>query len=202
MSSASVLSGFSRKLSAPTRTARTAVSMVACPLIMMTGVSFLQRAHPLEELDAVAVGEHHVEEAEVVGALLQLLLGHLHAAGDVDRVALEREGLLQRREDRGLVVDDEKVRERHVASVAARLAGRAGRRAPRRSVEPGSGRARDAPAPALARPRPTPARATARPRAARGTPAPAASAEMPPTRPRPDRGASRGPPARSSPRGV
>jgi len=35
-----VLIGFSRKLSAPSRVARTAVSMVACPLIMTTGVSF------------------------------------------------------------------------------------------------------------------------------------------------------------------
>ena len=39
MRSASVLSGFSRKLSAPSRVARTAVSIVACPLIMMTGTS-------------------------------------------------------------------------------------------------------------------------------------------------------------------
>ena len=34
-----MLSGFSMKLSAPRRVARTAVSMVACPLIMRTGVS-------------------------------------------------------------------------------------------------------------------------------------------------------------------
>ncbi len=73
----------------------------------------LARAQPLEELDAVAVGQHHVEEAEVVGALLQLFLGDLDAAGDVDRVPLERQGLLQRREDRRLVVHDEEVRERH-----------------------------------------------------------------------------------------
>ncbi len=82
-------------------------------------------AQALEKLDAVPVGEHHVEEAEVVGSLLQLLFGDLHAAGDVDRVPLEREGLLQRRQDGRLVVDDEKVRERHLASVAARAAARA-----------------------------------------------------------------------------
>ncbi len=41
MRSASVLSGFSRKLIAPRRVACTATSMVACPLIMMTGVSTL-----------------------------------------------------------------------------------------------------------------------------------------------------------------
>jgi hypothetical protein len=39
ISSASVLIGFSRKLIAPRRVAFTAVSMVACPLIMMTGTS-------------------------------------------------------------------------------------------------------------------------------------------------------------------
>ena len=66
-----------------------------------------------EELHAVAVGERDVEEAEVVGALLQLVLGDLHAAGDVDGVALERERLLERRQDRGLVVDDEEMRVRH-----------------------------------------------------------------------------------------
>ena len=41
MRRASVLSGFSRKWMAPSFVARTAVSMVACPLIITTGVSSL-----------------------------------------------------------------------------------------------------------------------------------------------------------------
>ncbi len=91
MSSASVLSGFSRKLSAPRRVARTAASMVAWPLIMMTGVSLLAARMPLRESSTPSPsGSMHVEEAEVVAALLELLLGDLDAAGDVDGVALER----------------------------------------------------------------------------------------------------------------
>ena len=120
MSRASVLSGFSRKFRAPTRTARTAVSMVACPLIMMTGVSALALRMRCEQLHPVAVGEHHVEEAEIVGALLQLFLGDLDAARHVDAVALQGEGLLQRGEDRRLVVDDEQVRAGHRRSVVDR----------------------------------------------------------------------------------
>ena len=70
-------------------------------------------AEPLEQADAVAVGERDVEQHDVVAALAQPLLGDLDAAGDVDGVALERQRLLERGEDRGLVVDDEQVRPGH-----------------------------------------------------------------------------------------
>src|SRR5882672_8933986 len=49
--------------------------------------------------DGDGIGKLHVEEAELVGALLELFFGDLHAAGDVDRVALERERLLEGGED-------------------------------------------------------------------------------------------------------
>ena len=55
------------EVSAPRRVACTAVSIVAWPLIMMTGTSFFAARICAEEADAVAVGERDVEEAEVVG---------------------------------------------------------------------------------------------------------------------------------------
>ena len=69
----------------------------------------------------------------------ELLLGDLHAAGDVDGVALERERLLEGGEDRGLVVDDEEVRVRHGRSRLPRTVERRTRNRPgagQRAAEP------------------------------------------------------------------
>ena len=121
MSSASVESGFSRKSSAPSRVARTAASMVAWPLIMTTGDLVLAargsaRAAPRRRRRGAATSKRH----EVVAALRELLLGDRDAAGDVDGVALERERLLQRGENRRFVVDDEDVRSRRSSPLHAR----------------------------------------------------------------------------------
>ena len=134
-----MLSGFSRKSIAPRRVACTAASIVAWPLIMMTGTSFSAARSRGEQADAVAVGERHVEEADVVAPLLELLLGDRDAAGDVDGVALERERLLEGGEDRGLVVDDEEMRVGHGENRLSRTVERRTRNRPgagQRAAEP------------------------------------------------------------------
>jgi hypothetical protein len=77
----------------------------------------------LEERDPVAVRQRDVEQGDVVALSRELLLGHLHPAGDVDRVALERQGLLQRRQDGALVVDDDDVTSGHVGPLPTTAAG-------------------------------------------------------------------------------
>ena len=80
---------------------------------MMTGTSLPPARSRARSVEAVAVGERHVEQDEVVASLAESFLGDLDAAGDVDGVALERERLLQGGEDRRLVVDDEQMRSSH-----------------------------------------------------------------------------------------
>ena len=64
-SSLSVDSGFSRKSTAPRRVARTAMSIVACPEIMMTGVADADVAKFGEHREAVLARHHDVGEDEV-----------------------------------------------------------------------------------------------------------------------------------------
>ena len=99
--------GFSRNAIAPNFVASTAVSIVPCPLIMITGiVSCAARAPLLEQRDAVDVGHPDVEQHEVgadalaAGARLRGVLRQL------DRVAFVGEDLRQQRADAQFVVDD------------------------------------------------------------------------------------------------
>ncbi len=71
------------------------------------------RAQTLEQLDAVAVRQRDVEQQHVVALLRDALRRQRHATGDIDRVALQRERLLERAQDGWLVVDDQDLTARH-----------------------------------------------------------------------------------------
>ena len=64
-------------------------------------------AQSREQLEPVAVGERHVEQENVVAAFGKALFRDTDASGDVHRVALERQRLLERVQNRRLVVDDQ-----------------------------------------------------------------------------------------------
>jgi hypothetical protein len=87
--------------------ARTAASIVACPLIMITCVS-LPAARSRPSNSSRHRREGHIEQQDVVAALGEALLGHLDAPGYVDCVALERQRLFEGVQNRRLVVDDER----------------------------------------------------------------------------------------------
>ena len=83
-------SGFSRKSSAPSLVARTAASIVACPLIISTAVSLPAPRKPSQQIQAVAVRQRDVEQHHVVGLLGQPLFGDADAARHVHLITLER----------------------------------------------------------------------------------------------------------------
>jgi hypothetical protein len=120
MRSASVLSGFSMKVQRAE--ARRADGRVdgRVPAHHEHRRIELGRAHVRQKRQAVAVGEGHVEEAQVVAPLLELLFRDSDSACNVHRVPFEGERLLEGREDRGFVVDDEKMSARHPQSLADR----------------------------------------------------------------------------------
>ena len=101
------------KSNAPSFSARTAVSTLPCAVITATGVCGLSRLDPLDEVQAVAVRQPHVGEAQVEGAGAQLARGRADGVGrgHVEVHALERDA--EQLADVGLVVDDERARFGH-----------------------------------------------------------------------------------------
>ena len=65
------------------------------------------RTNPPQDLEAVDVGEHHVEHDEVELAGARLLGAFAAAADDLDLVALRGQRVLEAHADRRIVFDDE-----------------------------------------------------------------------------------------------
>ena len=75
---------------------------------MRTGVLILCAAERLQHVEAVALGQHHVEHDEVVGLIaLHEVEGDRAVGGDLDRVPLLLEPLAEKARHLALVFDDQ-----------------------------------------------------------------------------------------------
>ena len=81
INSLSVESGFSRKSIAPSRVARTAISMLAWPETITTGVGTPGRLQFLQQRESVLAGHHHVRKNQVEA----LRFRQIRARGPRDR---------------------------------------------------------------------------------------------------------------------
>ena len=101
------LSGFSRKSNAPARVASTASAMVPWPEIMMAGDGSAVLAHGLQQVDAVAVRQFHVEQVGVGAAGIGVLAEVRHRFAHVHGVALALQNHAQRAADILFVIHDQ-----------------------------------------------------------------------------------------------
>ena len=110
-SSLSVESGFSRKSTAPSRVARTAISMLACPEIITTGSEMPSVAQVFEQREAVLARHDHVGQHHVEGLRFQQIEGARGVVADGGLVARQAEGARQGGQRVGVVVDDQQMRQ-------------------------------------------------------------------------------------------
>jgi hypothetical protein len=110
--------GFSRKAVAPMRVASTAVSMVAWPLIMITGIVNRAAAGPLlEQGHTIGVGHPDVEQHEVGAQLPAHGSGLCGVFSEFDRVAFVVEDLGEQIPDAQFIVYDQNSCHGSVASL-------------------------------------------------------------------------------------
>ncbi len=98
-STRSRLSGFSRKSKAPARVASSASAMVPCPEIMIVGRGRAVVLHHLQQVDAAAIGQLHVEHVGVGALRVGVALELGHGSAHVHRVAFAFQNHPQRAAD-------------------------------------------------------------------------------------------------------
>ena len=108
-SSLSVESGFSRKSTAPSRVARTAISILACPEIITTGQRDAEVAQVFEQREPVLAGHHDVGEHHVEGLRFDQFQRARGVIADRGFVPGQAEGPRQRGQRVGIVIDNQEV---------------------------------------------------------------------------------------------
>ena len=112
-------SGLDTKSNAPSLSARTAVSMLPCAVITATGTLGGILLHPFDQIQAIAVRQLHVGQAQIEPLGLEQPLRRADRAGNARGEVHALQGDRQELANIRLVIDDQYGRFRHVGIVAS-----------------------------------------------------------------------------------